>query len=199
MPTTLHENRPSARIGVVKVQKPMVFLRFLKFPRDLLRGSAWSRCKNPLFFAISAALARSSAGIGVVEVQKPGSAWSSRKNPRFFAISAALAQPCGNRRGQGKTRGFLRLFLLFELVLGSCANRPLESLARTGRQTLTTTRPHSHRGAWSTSCRAQSSLLSPSGGYAALSRVTRSAKPRSGIWRTKEASGRTRSKKWPSL
>ena len=42
--------------------------------------------------------ARPSAGIGVVEVQKP----------MAFAISAVLAQ-----------RGFLRL-LLFELVLGSC-------------------------------------------------------------------------------
>ena len=47
MPTTLHENRPSAGIGVVEVQKPMVF------------------------FAISNLLARPSAGIGVVEVQKP--------------------------------------------------------------------------------------------------------------------------------
>ena len=107
MATTLHENRPSAGIGVVEVQKPMVFcdfdssrttlcgdrrgrgaktrgfLRFLKFPRDPLRGSAWSRCKNSRFFAISAVLAQPSAGIGVVEV----------KNSRFFAISAALAQP----------------------------------------------------------------------------------------------------------
>ena len=47
MPTTLHENQPSAGIGVVEVQKPMVF------------------------FAISNLLARPSAGIGVVEVQKP--------------------------------------------------------------------------------------------------------------------------------
>ena len=53
MPTTLHENRPSAGIGVVEVQKPMVF------------------CENPWFFAISNLLARPSAGIGVAEVQKP--------------------------------------------------------------------------------------------------------------------------------
>ena len=46
MPTTLHENRPSAGIGVVEVQ-------------------------NPWFFAISNLLARPSAGIGAVEVQKP--------------------------------------------------------------------------------------------------------------------------------
>ena len=46
------------------------FLRFLTCSRDPLRGSAWSRCKNPWFFAISAVLAQPSAGIGVVEVQK---------------------------------------------------------------------------------------------------------------------------------
>ena len=38
---------------------------------DPLRGSAWSRCKNPWFFSISKVPARPSAGIGVVEVQKP--------------------------------------------------------------------------------------------------------------------------------
>ena len=152
--------RPSAGIGVVEVQKPMVFcdfyparatlcgdrrgrgakthgfLRFLKFPRDPLRGSAWSRCKNPWFFAISILLARPSAGIGVVEVQKPmvfcdfcgaratlrGSAWSRCKNPCFFSSnSAVLAQPSA---GIGvvevqKLEFFLRL-LLFDLVLGSC-------------------------------------------------------------------------------
>ena len=87
--------RPSAGIGVVEVQKPMFFcdfcgaratlcgdrrgrgaktrgfLRFLKFPRDPLRESAWSRCKNAWFFAMFNLLARPSAGIGVVEVQKP--------------------------------------------------------------------------------------------------------------------------------
>ena len=99
MPTTLHENRPSAGIGVVEVQKPMVFcdfyharatlcgdrrgrgakthgfLRFLSCPRDPLRGSAWSRCKNQWFFAISHMPAQPSAGIGV----------SRCKNSRFFA------------------------------------------------------------------------------------------------------------------
>ena len=153
MPTTLHENRPSAGIGMVEVQKPMVFcdfessratlcgdrrgrgaktggfLRFLKFPRDPLRGSAWSRCKNPWFFAISKVparpsagacknpwffpisnmLARPSAGIGVVEVQKL---------EVFCNVCGARATLCGNRRGRGaKTRGF---FAWFELVLGSC-------------------------------------------------------------------------------
>ena len=47
------------------------FLRFLSCSRDPLRGSAWSRCKNSRFFAMFNLLARPSAGIGVVEVQKP--------------------------------------------------------------------------------------------------------------------------------
>ena len=69
---------------MVEVQKNHGFLRFRKFPRDPLRGLAWSRCKNPWFFAISKVPARPSAGIGVVEVQKL---------EFFFAISAVLAQP----------------------------------------------------------------------------------------------------------
>ena len=127
MPTTLHENRPSAGIGVVEVQKlevfcdfcgaratlcgdrrgrgakTHVFLRFLTCSRDPLRGSAWSRCKNPWFFAISALLARPS-GIGVVEVQKPmvfcdfcGAratlCGDRRKKSWFLAISIMLARP----------------------------------------------------------------------------------------------------------
>ena len=56
---------------MVKVQKPMSFLRILTCSRDPLRGLAWSRCKNSRFFAISAVLAQPSAGISVVEVQKP--------------------------------------------------------------------------------------------------------------------------------
>ena len=76
MPTTLHENRPSAGIGVVEVQKPwffasskvparpsagtgvvdvqkpMFFLRFLRCSPDPLRGSACSRCKNSRFFRL---------------------------------------------------------------------------------------------------------------------------------------------------
>ena len=108
MPTTLHENRPSAGIGVVEVQKPMVF-------------------------PISNMPARPSAGIGVVEVQKPMGFCDARatlcgdrrgrgaKTHVFFCDSCGdRAALCGNRRGRGaKTRGFLRL-LLFELVLGSC-------------------------------------------------------------------------------
>ena len=128
----------------------MFFLRFLTCSRDPLRGSAWSRCKNPWFFAISNLLARPSAGIGVVEVQKPmvfcdfcgaratlcgnrrgrgakthgflrfvtcsrdplrGSAWSRCKNPGFFAISAVLAQP---------SAGIGVVEVQKQLVLGSC-------------------------------------------------------------------------------
>ena len=86
-------------------------MRFLKFPRDPLRGSAWSRCKHSRFFAISAVLARPSAGIGVVEVQTL---------EVFCDFCGARATLCANRRGRGaKTQVFLWL-LLFELVLGSC-------------------------------------------------------------------------------
>ena len=67
--------------------------------------------QKPLFFASSAVLAQPSAGIGVVEVQKP---------MVFCDFCGARATLCGDRRGRGaNTRGFLRL-LLFELVLGSC-------------------------------------------------------------------------------
>ena len=62
--------RPSAGIGVVEVQKLMFFfLRFWRCPRDPLRGSAWSRCKNSSFFCVFDMPARPSAEIGVVEVQ----------------------------------------------------------------------------------------------------------------------------------
>ena len=56
-------------------------------------------------------LARPSAGIGVVEVQKL---------KVFCDFCGARATLCRDRRGRGaKTQGCLRL-LLFELVLGSC-------------------------------------------------------------------------------
>ena len=41
--------RPSAEIGVVEVQNSSFFLCFLICPRDPLRRSAWSRCKNSRF------------------------------------------------------------------------------------------------------------------------------------------------------
>ena len=73
------------------------FLRFLRCLRDPLRESAWSRCKNSRFFAISAVPAQPSAGIGVVEVQKL---------EVFCDFYGARATLCGNRRGRAKTRGF---------------------------------------------------------------------------------------------
>ena len=80
----------------------MVFLRFPTCPRDPLRGSAWSRCKNPWFLRF----------LRCPHNPLRGSAWSRCKNLRFFAISASAWGRCKNSR-------FLRLFL-FELVLGSC-------------------------------------------------------------------------------
>ena len=50
--------------------KTQGFLRLFLGSRDPLRRSAWSMCKNSRFFAFSAAPARPSAGIGVLEVQK---------------------------------------------------------------------------------------------------------------------------------
>ena len=87
------------------------FLRFLTCSRDPLRGSAWSRCKNPWVFAISNLLARPSAGIGVVEVQRC-----------FCDFCGARATLCGDRRGRGaKTHGFLRFL--------TCSRDPLRGSA----------------------------------------------------------------------
>ena len=136
MPTTLHENRPSAGIGVVEVQKLKVFcdfcgaratlcedrrgrgaktqgfLRFLRCSRDPLRGSAWSRCKNSRFFAISAvpALCGDRRGRGAKTrgflrfLRCPHnalreSAWSRCKNSRFFATFVVRTGPRELSRG----------------------------------------------------------------------------------------------------
>ena len=125
MPTTLYENRPSAGIGVVEGQnlvvfcdfvlaratlcgdwrgrgaKPRGFLRFCFGPRDALRGSAWSRCKNSRFFTVLFGPARPSAGIGVVEAQKL---------EVFYDFVLARATLCGDRRGRAaKTLGFFAI------------------------------------------------------------------------------------------
>ena len=55
--------RPSAGIGVVEVQKPIVFLRFLRCSRDPDRRGRGAKTRG--MFNL---LARPSAGIGVVEV-----------------------------------------------------------------------------------------------------------------------------------
>ena len=70
MPTTLHENRPSAGIGVVEVQKLEVFCDFCGARATLCGNRRGRGAKTRGFLAISAVLARPSAGIGVVEVQK---------------------------------------------------------------------------------------------------------------------------------
>ena len=125
--------RPSAGISVVEVQK-CSFLRFPTCPRDPLRGSAWSRCKKQcffcdfcgahatlcgdrhgrgpkthVFFAISALLARPSAGIGVVEVQKLEvfcdfccSNWSSGVVSWFARL---LPEPAGRGFDSSLVRG----------------------------------------------------------------------------------------------
>ena len=126
--------QPSVGIGVVEVQKPIVFLRFPTCPRDPLRGSAWSRCKNPWFFCdfhhARATLCGDRRGRGTTHgfLRFPtcprdplrGSAWLKCKNPWFLRFPTCPRNPLRDRRGRGaKTRGFLRL-LLFELVLGSC-------------------------------------------------------------------------------
>ena len=107
---------------MVKVQKPMVFcdfcaaratlcgdrrgrgakthgfLRFLTCSRGDRRGQG---AKTHGFFAISALLARPSAGIGMVEVQKP---------MVFCDFCGARATLCGDRRGRGaKTHGFFAI------------------------------------------------------------------------------------------
>ena len=63
--------RPSAGIGVVEVQKPMVFCDFYPARATLCGDRRGRGAKTHGFFAISAVLARPSAGIGVVEVPKP--------------------------------------------------------------------------------------------------------------------------------
>ena len=113
MPTTLHENRPSAGIGVVEVQKPMVFCDF-QHARATLCGDRRGRgAETHVFFAISNMPARPSAGIGVVEVQKP----------RVFCdLYSSRATLCGDRRGRGaKTHGFLRFL--------RCSRNPLRESA----------------------------------------------------------------------
>ena len=98
---SLKQARSQVQVASARSQ---VQLTCEKFPRGPLRGSAWSRCKNPWFFAISNMLARPSAEIRVVEVKKLRT---------FYDFCGARATLCGDRRGRGaKTHGFLR-FLKF--------------------------------------------------------------------------------------
>ena len=103
MPTTLYENRPSAGIGVVEMQRLEVFcdfvwarailcgdrrgrgaktrgfLRFCLGPRD-----PWSRCKNSSFFLRFC--------LGPHDPLR-GSAWSRCKTSRFFATLVVRTGP----------------------------------------------------------------------------------------------------------
>ena len=98
----------------------MFFLRFLRCSRDPLRGSAWSRCKNSWFFAISNMLARPSAGIGVVEVQELEVFCDVQKPMDFVRFLRCSRNPLRESAWwRCKSSRFLRL-LLFELVFGSC-------------------------------------------------------------------------------
>ena len=113
MPTTLHENRPSAGIGVVEVQKPWFFAISNLLARPSAGIGVVEVQKPMVFSAISNLLARPSAGIGVVEVQEP---------MVFCDFCGARATLCGNRRGRGaKAQGFLRFL--------SCSRDPLRGSA----------------------------------------------------------------------
>ena len=56
---------------MVEVQKPLVFFAISALLARPSAGISVVEVKPMVFFAISAVLARPSAGIGVVEVQKP--------------------------------------------------------------------------------------------------------------------------------
>ena len=121
MPTTLHENRPSAGIGVVEVQKPMTLCGdrrgrgakthgFCDFQssRATLCGDRRGRGANTHGFCdFQSSRATLCGGSACSRCKNPwylrfpscprdplrGSAWSRCKNQWFFAISAVPAQP----------------------------------------------------------------------------------------------------------
>ena len=127
MPTTLHQNRPSAGIGVVEVQKPMVFSDF-QHARATLCGDRRGRgAKTHVVFCdFCGARAtdrrgrgakaygflrflRCRAGIGVIEVQKPMdflnfccSNWSSGVVSWFARL---LPEPAGRGFDSSLVRG----------------------------------------------------------------------------------------------
>ena len=113
MPTTLHENRPSAGIGVVQVQKPMVFCDF-QHARATLCGDRRGQVQKPMVFydfcGARATLCGDRRGRG------------AKTHGSFCDFCGARATLCGNRRGRGaKTRGFLRFL--------QCSRNPLRESA----------------------------------------------------------------------
>ena len=93
--------------------RTVCLLRFLRCTRGLVRGSAWSMCKNCLSFAILAVHARPSAGLGVVDVQKLFV---------FCDSCGARAALCGDRRGRCAKTVCLSRFL-------RCTRGPLRGSA----------------------------------------------------------------------
>ena len=98
------------------------FLRFLICPRDPLRRSAWSRCKNSRFLRF------------LICPHDPlrGSAWSRCKSSRFFCgfFAVPRATLCGDRRGRGaKTRGFFAFFCSARATLWDRACRSALAMA----------------------------------------------------------------------
>ena len=94
--------------------KTNVFLRFLKFPRDPLQGSVWSRCKNPWFLRFLRCSRDPLRGWAWSRCKIPwlflrflrcprnplrGSAWSRCKNSRFFATFVVRTGPRELSRG----------------------------------------------------------------------------------------------------
>ena len=137
MPTTLYENRPSAGIGVVEVQKLEVFCNFVIVfcPARLSVGIGVVEVQNFCDFALArATLCEDRRGRGAKTrgflrfcfgSRDPlrGSAWSRCKNS-FFLVILARATLCGDRRGC-KNSWFFATFVVragpWELSRGSRA------------------------------------------------------------------------------
>ena len=101
--------RPSAGIGVVKVQKPMVFCDFYSSRATLCGDRRGRGAKAHVFVAISAVLAQRSVGSGVVEVQKREvfcdfccSSWSSGV---FSWFARLRPEPAGRGFDSSLVRG----------------------------------------------------------------------------------------------
>ena len=99
--------RPSARIGVVEVQKPIVFFCDFQHARTTLCGDRRGRGAKTHGFLRFLRCSQPSAGIGVVEVRflrcsrNPlrESAWSRCKNSRIFATFVVRTGPRELSRG----------------------------------------------------------------------------------------------------
>ena len=106
-------DEPSAEIGVVEVQKLEVFLRFLRCPRDPLRGSAWSRAAALRVARSRVLLVRGSSGCRFCS-------WSYRNVLRvllfYLQFSILRDWSCGN------VLRVLLVYLKFATFSWSCGN-----------------------------------------------------------------------------